>query len=80
VPYEVEHALALTLETNGILVPLSFLLTVNKDFKPSYPPSKKQEEGVGSAFLIVKISYESVPDLTILSIRFVSCAPVQGET
>ena len=41
VPYEVEQALALTLENNGILVPVSFLLTVNKDFKPSYPPSKK---------------------------------------
>ncbi len=41
VPYEVEQALALTLKTNGILVPVSFLLTINKDFKPSYPPSKK---------------------------------------
>jgi hypothetical protein len=41
VPYEVEQAFALTLKTNGILVPVSFLLTVNKDFKPSYPPSKK---------------------------------------
>jgi hypothetical protein len=40
-PYEVEQALALTLQNNGILVPVSFLLTINKDFKPSYPPSNK---------------------------------------
>lgn len=41
VPYEVEQALALTLKNNGILVPVSFLLTINKDFKPSYPPGTK---------------------------------------
>jgi hypothetical protein len=41
VPYEVEQALALTLKNNGILVPVSFLLTINKDFKPSYPPDTK---------------------------------------
>jgi hypothetical protein len=41
VPYEVEQALALTLKDNGIVVPVSFLLTINKDFKPSYPPSTK---------------------------------------
>jgi hypothetical protein len=41
VPYEVEQAFALTLKNNGILVPVTFLLTVNKDFKPSYPPSEK---------------------------------------
>jgi hypothetical protein len=40
-PYEVEHALALTLQNNGIFVPVSFLLTINKDFKPSYPPGNK---------------------------------------
>jgi hypothetical protein len=40
VPYEVEQALALTLKNNGILV-FSFLLTINKGLKPSYPPSKK---------------------------------------
>ena len=40
-PYEVEQAFALTLKDNGILVPVGFLLTVNKDFKPSYPPSTK---------------------------------------
>ncbi len=41
VPYEVEQALAVTLTNNGILVPVSFLLTINKDFKPSYPPATK---------------------------------------
>jgi hypothetical protein len=40
-PYQVEQALALTLQNNGILVPVTFLLTINKDFKPSYPPAKK---------------------------------------
>jgi hypothetical protein len=39
--YEVEQALALTLQNNGILVPVTFLLTINKGFKPSYPPGKK---------------------------------------
>ena len=41
VPYEVEQALAVTLQNNGILVPVSFLLTINKDFKPSDPPGTK---------------------------------------
>lgn len=36
-PYEVEQAFALTLKQNGIIVPLKFLLTINKDFKPSHP-------------------------------------------
>ena len=40
-PYEVENAFALTLENNGIVVPVRFLLTVNKNFKPSYPPGKE---------------------------------------
>ena len=40
-PHEVEQAFALTLKNSGILVPVGFLLTVNKDFKPSYPPSTK---------------------------------------
>jgi hypothetical protein len=40
-PYQVEQALALTLQNNGILVPVSFLLTINKNFKPSYPPGSK---------------------------------------
>ena len=39
-PYEVEHAFALMLKNNGIIVPVSFLLTLGKDFKPSSPPSK----------------------------------------
>jgi hypothetical protein len=39
--YEVEQALALTLQDNGILVPVSFLLTINRNFKPSYPPIKQ---------------------------------------
>jgi hypothetical protein len=34
-------------------------------------------EWVGLAFLTVKICYESVPDLTMPSIGFVSYAPVQ---
>jgi hypothetical protein len=34
-PYEVENALAVTLKQNGIVVPVSFLLSFNKDFKPS---------------------------------------------
>ena len=38
-PYEVEQAFALTLQDNGILIPVSFLLTINKDFKPSSPPA-----------------------------------------
>lgn len=35
--YEVEHALALTLKNHGISVPVSILLAINKDFKPSQP-------------------------------------------
>ena len=41
-PYEVEHAFALMLKNNGIIVPVSFLLTINKDFKPSSPPPTTQ--------------------------------------
>jgi len=37
-PYEVEHAFYLTLKDNGITVPISVLLAINKDFKPSQPP------------------------------------------
>jgi hypothetical protein len=37
--YEVEHALALTLKDNGINVPVSVLLAINKDFKPKSPPA-----------------------------------------
>jgi hypothetical protein len=40
-PFEVEQAFALTLQNNGVLVPVTFLLTINKDFKPSYPPGSK---------------------------------------
>jgi hypothetical protein len=43
-PYEVEHAVALMLKNNGIIVPVSFLLTINKDFKPSSPPSGKTKQ------------------------------------
>jgi hypothetical protein len=39
--YEVEHAMALTLKNNGIIVPVSVLLAINKDFKPSAPPANK---------------------------------------
>jgi hypothetical protein len=37
-PFEVEHALALTLKQNGIIVRVSELLAVSKTYKPS-PPS-----------------------------------------
>src|ERR1035437_4082582 len=40
-PYEVEHALFLTLKDNGINIPVSVLLAIGKDFKPSSPPSGK---------------------------------------
>ena len=40
-PYEVEHALALTLKNNGILIPVDVLLAFGKDFQPSSPPSGK---------------------------------------
>jgi hypothetical protein len=40
-PYEVEHALFITLKDNGIIVPVSVLLALGKDFKPSSPPSEK---------------------------------------
>jgi hypothetical protein len=43
-PYEVEHAFALMLKNNGIVVPVSFLLTINKDFKPKSPPSGKTKQ------------------------------------
>jgi hypothetical protein len=36
--YEVEHAFAATLKDNGINVPVSVLLALGKDFKPSSPP------------------------------------------
>jgi hypothetical protein len=36
-PYEVEHAFYLTLQDNGIIVPIAVLLAINKDFKPSSP-------------------------------------------
>ena len=36
-PYEVEHALFLALKDHGITVPISVLLAINKDFKPSRP-------------------------------------------
>lgn len=39
--YEVEHAMALTLKQDGIIVPIKVLLEINKDFKPAYPPSSK---------------------------------------
>src|ERR1039458_2463740 len=41
-PYEVEHGFELMLKNNGIIVPVSFLLTINKDFKPSSPPPTTQ--------------------------------------
>ena len=40
-PYEVENALEVTLKDNGIIVPVSFLLTLAKDFKPSSSPVGK---------------------------------------
>jgi hypothetical protein len=36
-PFEVEHALALTLKQNGIVVPVSKLLQVGQTYKPSQP-------------------------------------------
>jgi hypothetical protein len=39
-PYEVEDVMALTLKNNGILVPVSTLLAINKNFRPSYAPAK----------------------------------------
>jgi hypothetical protein len=36
--YQVEDAMEQTLRDNGIIVPVSYLLTVNKDFVPSGPP------------------------------------------
>ena len=38
-PYEVEHALALTLKDNGIPVPIRVLLMLGKNFKPKSPSS-----------------------------------------
>jgi hypothetical protein len=43
-PYEVENALEVTLKDNGITVPVSFLLALGKDFKPSSPPSEKTKQ------------------------------------
>ena len=36
--YEVEDAMELTLKDNGILVPASYLLTINQNFQPAGPP------------------------------------------
>lgn len=36
---EVEHAMILTLKTNGIILPKSFM-AVGKDFKPKHPPKE----------------------------------------
>jgi hypothetical protein len=36
-PYEVEHAMALTLKNAAIVVTVSRLLEINKEFKPAYP-------------------------------------------
>jgi hypothetical protein len=35
--YEVENALAVTTKQNGVIVPVSYLLTVNRDFVPKAP-------------------------------------------
>ncbi len=35
---EVENAMAVTLKDNGMIVPVSYLLAVSKDFHPSGPP------------------------------------------
>jgi hypothetical protein len=35
--YQVEDAMELTLKDDGIIVPASYLLTINKDFRPSGP-------------------------------------------
>ena len=36
--YEVEDAMARTLKDNGIIVPVSYLLTINENFQTSGPP------------------------------------------
>lgn len=36
--YEVEDAMELTLKDNGIIVPATYLLAINKDFHPVGPP------------------------------------------
>ena len=36
--YQVEDALELTFKDAGIIVPASYLLTINKNFRPSGPP------------------------------------------
>ena len=36
--YEVEDAMELTLKDNGVIVPASYLLTINQDFRPVGPP------------------------------------------
>jgi hypothetical protein len=36
--YEVEDAMALTLKDKGIIVPASYLLTINQNFQPVGPP------------------------------------------
>jgi len=35
---DVEAAMALTLRDNGITVPAGFLLTINRNFQPQFPP------------------------------------------
>jgi hypothetical protein len=40
---EVEHAMIVTLKKNGIVLPQSFM-TVNKDFKPKFPPQSKEKK------------------------------------
>jgi len=36
--YEVENAMELTLKDNGIIVPASYLLSINRNFQPAGPP------------------------------------------
>lgn len=44
-PFEVEHALALTLKQNGIVVPVSALLLASQDYKPGQPTSSNLASG-----------------------------------
>ncbi|MCE0523356.1 MAG: hypothetical protein LV480_10650 [Methylacidiphilales bacterium] len=37
IPYQVEDAMAMTLKDQGINIPVSYLLSINKDFKPTGP-------------------------------------------
>ena len=43
---QVEDAMAATLKDNGIMVPVSFLLTVHREFQPSGIPRPKVERSV----------------------------------